>query len=335
MPAPTQKPIIPWKRFWCRFGDAIHIGDEHQGQGFLTDPDRDFTRFYNPHLFTFEDLVREKCLILCGDPGTGKSTALQQARPILENVLGADAKLIWLEFRDVPNESVFARRTFESDAWKQWKNSSGKLALVVDGVDEGLVKIPGFVSYLAGELRNAPIDRLQIVLVCRSAEWPVSEPMRRAKNFCDWQMLSHEKACGYAGDITTLGRASGESRGRRPRLKPSLPWPHIVKHASSAMQMISWKLSWNRLADSKFNSRKAHYPEVKICGIGRERIRGGVIFATATRHPCQTTLPAGCVTTWTNAELLLAAKCNRAWDNAPTSTLRPCRAETPRHLYKM
>ena len=119
--------------------------------------------------------MHEKCLILCGDPGTGKSTALQQARPILENALGADAKLIWLEFRDVPNESVFARRTFESDAWKQWENSSGKLALVVDGVDEGLVKIPGFVSYLAGELRNAPIDRLQIVLVCRSAEWPVSE----------------------------------------------------------------------------------------------------------------------------------------------------------------
>src|ERR1035441_4791285 len=101
MPASIQKPIIPWKRFWCRFGDAIHIGDEHQGQGFLTDPDGDFTRFYNPHLFTFENLVHEKCLILCGDPGTGKSTALQQARPIFENALGADAKLIWLEFRDV------------------------------------------------------------------------------------------------------------------------------------------------------------------------------------------------------------------------------------------
>jgi hypothetical protein len=26
MPAPIQKPIIPWKRFWCRFGDAIPYG---------------------------------------------------------------------------------------------------------------------------------------------------------------------------------------------------------------------------------------------------------------------------------------------------------------------
>ncbi|HAO80087.1 MAG TPA: hypothetical protein DCQ92_14165 [Verrucomicrobia subdivision 3 bacterium] len=124
-------------------------------RGFLTDPDGDFTQYYNPHLFIFENLAREKCLILCGDPGTGKSTALKQARPILENSLGADGKLIWLEFRDVPNEPVFARRTFESDAWKQWQNSSSKLALVVDEVDEGLVKIPGFVSYFAGELRKA------------------------------------------------------------------------------------------------------------------------------------------------------------------------------------
>ncbi len=92
-----------------------------------------------------------------------------------KNSLGSGGKLIWLEFRDVPSESAFARRTFESDIWKQWQNSTGKLVLVVDGVDEGLVKIPGFVAYLASELRNAPIERLQIVLVCRSAVWPISE----------------------------------------------------------------------------------------------------------------------------------------------------------------
>ena len=74
-----------------------------------------------------------------------------------------------------PIKSVFARRTFESDVWKQWKNSSGNLALIVDGVDEGLVKIPSFVSYLVGELRIVPIERLQSLPVCRSAEWPISE----------------------------------------------------------------------------------------------------------------------------------------------------------------
>ncbi|HEY5233656.1 MAG TPA: hypothetical protein VIK35_08995 [Verrucomicrobiae bacterium] len=174
MSATVQKTIIPWKRFWCRFGDAIHVGEDRQG--FLTDPEGElFTCLHNPHLFKSEKLLNEKCLILCGDPGTGKSTVLQQTKSTLENSLGADGKLIWLEFRDVPSESAFARRTFESDVWKQWQNSTGKLVLVVDGVDEGLVKILGFVAYLASELRNAPIQRLQIVLACRSAVWPVSE----------------------------------------------------------------------------------------------------------------------------------------------------------------
>jgi hypothetical protein len=76
MPATIQKQLILWKRFWCRFGDAIHVGEDRQG--FLTDPEGElFTRSYNSHLFTFDKLLSEKCLILCGDPGTGKTTVLQ------------------------------------------------------------------------------------------------------------------------------------------------------------------------------------------------------------------------------------------------------------------
>lgn len=59
--------MIPWKRFWCRFGEPIHVG-EH-AQGFLTDPDEEFTKAYNPNLFTLDQLLTESCLILCGDPG--------------------------------------------------------------------------------------------------------------------------------------------------------------------------------------------------------------------------------------------------------------------------
>lgn len=173
MPVIGLKPVIPWKRFWSRPSDAIHLGEDRQG--FLTDPDGEFTRFYNPHLVTLDQLLNERCLILWGDPGIGKSMVLQQAKATLENSLGTDGQLIWLEFRDVPNEAVFSRRTFQSPAWKRWQESTGKLVLVVDSVDEGLVKVPGFIGYLAGELRNAPIERLQVILACRSADWPTSE----------------------------------------------------------------------------------------------------------------------------------------------------------------
>ncbi len=159
---------------WCRFGDGIHLGDDRQG--FLTDPEGELlTRLYNPHLLTFDRLLEHKCLILCGDPGTGKSTVLQESKAALENLLGSNGNVIWIDFRDVPSDVVFSRRTFESATWKQWQNSNSRLVLVVDAIDEGLVKIPGFVSYLAGELRSAPIERLQTILVCRSVEWPSNE----------------------------------------------------------------------------------------------------------------------------------------------------------------
>ena len=176
MPTIGQKPMIPWKRFWCRFGEPIHIGD--QAQGFLTDPDEEFTKLYNPNLFTLDQLLTESCLILCGDPGIGKSTVIQQTKDALKASLGEGGHLIVLDFRDLPNESVFARRTFDSAEWQNWRNSTGKLVLVVDGVDEGLVKIPTFVGYLAGQLGNEPVDRLQTILACRSAEWPVNEGQR-------------------------------------------------------------------------------------------------------------------------------------------------------------
>jgi hypothetical protein len=72
MLAAGQKQLIPWKRFWCRFGGPIHVG-EHV-QGFLTNPENEFTKFYNPELFTLDQLATEPCLILCGDPGIGKTT---------------------------------------------------------------------------------------------------------------------------------------------------------------------------------------------------------------------------------------------------------------------
>lgn len=166
-------PLIPWKRFWCRFGGPIHVGE--QVQGFLTDPEDEFTKLYNPELFTLEQLAAESCLILCGDPGIGKSTVIRQHKDALKSSLGERGHFVLIDFRDIPSESTFTRWTFDSPDWREWRASTDKLLLVIDGVDEGLVKIPGFISFLAASLRNEPLDRLKLILSCRSAEWPVNE----------------------------------------------------------------------------------------------------------------------------------------------------------------
>ncbi len=84
MSSDGSKQSIPWKRFWCRLGDAIHIS-EH---GFLTDPEGDFAYSINRHLFTLGQILSEPCLVLCGAPGIGKTTEIQQAKSEFECRLG-------------------------------------------------------------------------------------------------------------------------------------------------------------------------------------------------------------------------------------------------------
>jgi hypothetical protein len=159
--------MIPWKRFWVPLGGSISCG--HDGQGFLDDPDSDFGRHLNPAVHELDALLARSPLVLCGEPGIGKTTALSNLRTKLE---AAYDSVLWLEFRAIPDVGTFVRRTIETSIWKECQASGKRLALVIDGVDEGLIKIPGFVGFLHGELKEFDLTRLQLILACRTAEWP-------------------------------------------------------------------------------------------------------------------------------------------------------------------
>ena len=173
VPTSPKRPKIPWKRFWTRYDEPIHVGSDQRG--FLSDPEDEFIRYLQPNVSTLDNLLSERCLVLWGDPGIGKSTVLGDAKGDIENSLGNDGRMIWIEFRDIPSDGVFARRTFDSPEWQEWKRGTGILVLVIDGVDEGLIKIPGFLSFLTGQLRIEGVERLRLILACRSSAWSFSE----------------------------------------------------------------------------------------------------------------------------------------------------------------
>jgi hypothetical protein len=71
---------------------------------------------------------------------------------------------------------IFHRKTFETAKWNVWLSQpDAPLTLVIDAIDEGLLRVPNFISYLNAELREAPLKRLQLILVCRTAEWSLAE----------------------------------------------------------------------------------------------------------------------------------------------------------------
>jgi hypothetical protein len=172
-----EEMIFPWTRFWVPQDGHIVMGSSWDGSpGFLADPEDSIVgKHEHKHLKTTAQLleVAPGCQVLCGEPGMGKSQTLRSHYEPLPA-----ANRLHVEFRDVPDTGRFKEMTSQSRVWTAWRSGTGTLTLVVDGIDEGLIKIPGFVDYLTGLLREEPVDRLQVILACRSLEWPQSEGQR-------------------------------------------------------------------------------------------------------------------------------------------------------------
>ncbi len=98
MKATLPQSLIQWRRFWCVLGAQINASD-----GFLTNPEGEFGRHFNPGLSTLDKLFLETVpLVLCGEPGIGKSTELENLRTTIQaKPTEFTDHLIWLVFRDV------------------------------------------------------------------------------------------------------------------------------------------------------------------------------------------------------------------------------------------
>lgn len=190
--ATAQVHIVPWHRFWCPLGGVIHCSGD--GGGFLTDPEDDFGRHANPQISRLSALLPETGpLVLCGEPGIGKSTELAGMRAMLE--ANRDGPVIWIIFRDIADAADFRRQTLDSAVWQEWRAGTARLTLVVDGVDEGLLRVPNFVNDLTALLKGEPITRLRLVLACRTAEWPLDAGRRLLALWSDEKVKAFYELC--------------------------------------------------------------------------------------------------------------------------------------------
>jgi hypothetical protein len=166
-----QSPV-PWKRFWRRID--VNGNDSLSGDGFLEVWRDVFGDGSHDSLKSLDELLDFECLVLCGEPGMGKSTALEQCRPQIQTDAEQAGSLYWRSCREVFGPEHLLQDLKCSRQWTDWL--AGKsLALVVDGVDDGLAIAADFVSILMAELKSKPVDRLKLVLTCRDAEWPIAD----------------------------------------------------------------------------------------------------------------------------------------------------------------
>lgn len=159
-----------WKRFWCQPTDRF----EFDHRGYLYDPDSSMGSIYNPEIVPFAKIADTKCLALLGEPGIGKSTTLETEYNILNAQIKTEGNdTVLLDLRAYGSEDRLIDNIFNNPKFISWIKGTHNLHIFLDSLDECLLKISNISSILLSELRNYPIERLNLCIACRTADWPL------------------------------------------------------------------------------------------------------------------------------------------------------------------
>ena len=154
----------PWKRFWSlRTGRLIM-----EPSGFLLDPDGPHGNALNPDVKSFSDINAMPCLVLLGEPGIGKSTAVRRAiRDTTPN------HLHFVDLKDHGSEDRFVRTIFEGPWWQAWRQGDTHLTVFFDSLDEGLMRLLHFARVISAGLRDntdtSQLKRISVRIACRTS----------------------------------------------------------------------------------------------------------------------------------------------------------------------
>lgn len=160
-----MKQKYPWRRFWYEEARAIPI-DEHNG--YLLDLEK-LTGLLDTQARPFSTIAETRCLILLGEPGLGKSTALKEEYETARQVQAVP--FLWFDLKN-RREDDLRRYLFEHPSWGRWREGTSDLEVFLDSLDECYMRLETLPTLLAQELEIGPLARLHLRIVCRTAVWP-------------------------------------------------------------------------------------------------------------------------------------------------------------------
>lgn len=163
------KTTYNWQRYWCPRDASYSLQDG----GYLADPHGTWGAAFNPNLLAFQDVARAPCLVLLGEPGIGKSQAIEASRRTVEaDLRAAGNEILQVDLRTGDSEERLIRKIFGTPTFKAWQDGSHDLFLFLDSLDECLLRVSTVAGLLIEELAQYPVDRLRLRIACRTAEWP-------------------------------------------------------------------------------------------------------------------------------------------------------------------
>lgn len=159
----------PWERFWCPRDASYRLDSD----GYLFDPSGRGAQFFQPGIVPLESLAASPCLVLLGEAGSGKSTAVRDEVARLNRTPNGDATIL-IELGRTGTEEGLRSVILQSPAMATWREGQRTLHLFLDGLDEVLMGIPTAVEVIEDVLGSLPRKRLRVRVTCRPAVWPES-----------------------------------------------------------------------------------------------------------------------------------------------------------------
>lgn len=196
-----------WRRFWCPRSGKLNLGDG----GYLIEPDNEVGRYANPDVREYSSIAVIPCLALLGEPGTGKTYALKAAAEWAQQGGGIHFRV---DLREFGSESRLVDNIFCSTIFRDWLASDQVLEMMLDSLDECLLRINTIASILVEQLRHVPINRLHLRIACRTAEWPTTLEAELKKLWGEKQFEAFELAPLCRRDVRNAAEIEQLDAGR-------------------------------------------------------------------------------------------------------------------------
>lgn len=155
-----------WERYWCPADSSYSLSDD----GFLVDPESSLGKYYSSNAVKFQKIPEASCLVFLGEPGIGKTKALEDAYTGYQADDGSRA--VWVDLRSHSSDLGMITALRSNPEIQDWLKNEYQLELFLDSLDEGLLNLRTIAAVLIEILRDWPRKRLKIRLACRTADWP-------------------------------------------------------------------------------------------------------------------------------------------------------------------
>ena len=197
--------VYNWKRFCSPRTGNINLSDG----GYLYDPDSEYGDIYNPDVIHFEALAKKSCLVILGEPGTGKTHALKEAKDVIEARASERDLTLCLDLGRSRSEDRLVRDIFEHETFISWKNDANKLLyLFLDSLDECILRIDTIGMLLIDEFKKYPRQRLFLHIACRTGMWPISLEKELEQLWCKDAIGIYELVPLRKKDVIEAARAN-------------------------------------------------------------------------------------------------------------------------------